>query len=159
MTVRQIRVVMVGVVILGFLGGTALAGGSSIEPYRQSYRPGETVVMRGDVSAGQLGWVGDGPFYAYLRVDPHAGDGANRFPHIDESDVFLGELKITETGPTGVHVSLVFTLPTDIQDGVYSVVYCNDPCTEGLGDLIGGWVSVATPRWSYRPCRFFLFPI
>lgn len=156
---RKLLVGLATATMLVVLSGTALAGGSWIESYRDSYRPGETVVMRGDVSPGQLGWVEDGPFYAYLRVNPNAGAGANTFPYIDESDMYLGELVLQELSWGWVHVSLMFTLPADIPDGEYWVSYCNDPCTEGLGDLMGGYVNVATRSWPVRHGSAFLFPI
>lgn len=158
-TMRHVRVGLAAATILVLLTGTGLAGGSWIESYRDNYRPGETVVMRGDVSPGQLGWVDDGPFYAYLRVDPNAAVGANTFPYIDESDLYLGELVLEELSSGWIHVSLMFTLPADIPDGEYSVTYCNDPCTEGLGDLAGGYVKVAKPSLPVRHGSAFLFPV
>jgi hypothetical protein len=143
---RPLRIVVIATVGLGMLAGTALAGGGSwIEPYRESYRPGDTVVMRGGIGPGSLGDVEDGPFYAYLRVDPNAAN-PHRFPNIHETDLYLGELEVEGRPGWTMEVSLTFTLPDDIPDGGYEVVYCNDPCTAGLGDFLGGWITVKTPR-------------
>lgn len=131
------------------MSGIAVAGGSWLETYRAVYPPGGTVVMSGEVSPGQLGWVSDGPFYAYLRVEPKAlvaAEHANRFPYVHETDLPLGSLNLTERSDGWVSVSITFLLPSDIPNGDYWVVYCNDPCTEGLGDLMGGVVRVSAPR-------------
>ncbi|MGH8946727.1 MAG: hypothetical protein ACRDVL_11330 [Acidimicrobiia bacterium] len=146
---RTLRIVVITVLAFGVLTGTAMAGGSRINAYRDAYGPGETVVMRGEVSPGQLGWVEDGPFYAYLRIDPladRAAQSADRFPYIHETDLPLGQLEVTERSDGWVTVGITFTLPAGLPDGEHWVVYCNYPCTEGLGDLTGGIVKVATPR-------------
>ena len=156
---RALGIIVITVLAFGLFAEPAFAGGSWIDAYKESYLPGETVMMRADIGEGQLGWVEDGPFYAYLRVDPDAGDNAQQFPYIAESDVFLGEMQVTEKTPTLVHVSLEFLVPTDLPDGEYWVVYCNDPCTTGIGDLMGGWFVVKTPRAPAppRPARLICF--
>lgn len=123
------------------IGLPAFAGGSWIDPYRDSYEAGATVTMRGGVSAGQLGWIDDGPFFAYLRLDEDVECGQT-FPCIHADDIPLGELELHTRADGWLDVSITFELPEDIADGEYWVHYCNDPCTEGLGDLIGGVVYV-----------------
>jgi hypothetical protein len=142
------------VAILLLPGSTARAGGSWLDAYRESYRPGETVVMRGGVSRGQLGWVDDGPFYAYLQKVTD-----QPMPLADDAGIYLGALDIREVGDDRLEVSITFVLPEDIPAGQYWVAYCNDPCTEGLGDLVGGGVTVVARGWSYRPSSGFVFPI
>lgn len=153
---RALRTLVIAAIAVGSLVGTASAGGSWLESYRDSYQPGESVVMRGGVSPGQLGWVEDGPFFAYLRVDPDPWGGC--FICIQDGDIYLGELAIQEPRLGLLHVSITFTLPEDLIDGEYWVVYCNNPCTQGLGDLIGGLVVVTNPRPPAPPRRAFLIP-
>ena len=142
---RMVRTSLVGIaVLLGAL--PAMAGGSWIDPYHESYEAGDTVTMRGTISTGQLGWIEDGPFYAYLRVDPDAvesdPDHPDQWPNVHATDVPLGELHMSSAGRSGLDISITFALPEDLPDGEYWVVYCNDPCTTGIGDLIGGVVYV-----------------
>lgn len=144
---RHIRVAVLACFALALLGGTAFAGGGSwIESYRESHQPGDTVVMWGNIGPGSLGDIDDGPFYAYLRVDPEAATNRHQFPNVHETDLYLGELEVKGRSGWTMRVSLTFTLPNDIPDGGYEVVYCNDPCTAGLGDFLGGWITVKTPR-------------
>lgn len=128
-------------VLLG--AGPAAAGGSWLEG-RDNLEPGESVTFTGDVSPGQLGWVEDGPFFAYLRVDTDpTGSYATGWPFILETDLLLGRLEIVDRGPNQfAAVSVTFDVPDGLERGAYDLVYCNDPCTEGFGDLIGGVVYV-----------------
>lgn len=106
----------------------ASAGGSWLEPAWERVEAGQSISLATDVSHGQLGWVDDGPFYAYLT-----GEAA--------TDVPLGELMINEKGRR-LQVSIDFILPEATSPGEYRIVVCNDPCTTGLGDLIGGFLYV-----------------
>lgn len=129
---------------LALAAGPALAGGSWLEAYELRYEPGDTVTMTGEVSVGQLGWLEDGPFFAYLRVDPDAAGEAptDRWPFVHATDLPLGELALTPQPGGSLFAAITFTIPADLEPGVYEVVYCNDPCTDGVGDLIGGFVAV-----------------
>ena len=105
------------------------------------------MTLAGEVSPGQLGWVEDGPFFAYLRVDPRAvaADPARStsWPAIHETDLPLGPLTVIDNGPARLlDVSITVEVPAGLEPGIYDVVYCNDPCTTGLGDLIGGLLFV-----------------
>jgi hypothetical protein len=127
----------------------ARAGGTWLEPEESSYRPGDQAFLTGTVSAGQLGWVDDGPFFAYLRVEPataaEAEARADTFPFIHSTDLFLAEMEVvnftTAGGPGAAQVSLTFEVPA-IDPGEYAVVYCNQPCTDGFGDLMGGFIEI-----------------
>lgn len=132
---------------LGVAAQPAAAGGSWLDPAKDRYEPGETATLVGYTGGGQLGWVEDGPFFGYLRVDPAAAVAQEQWPAIVPSDLPLGQLILQETGRGGylsLRAAITFTLPADLPPGTYEFVYCNDPCTTGLGDLIGGTVWVGT---------------
>ena len=76
------------------------------------------------------------PFYAYL--DSAAAPGRT-------TDVLLGEIQLVVVdGRVGVlDATLTFEVP-DIEAGMWGFVYCNDPCTNGVGDLMGGEFNVRT---------------
>lgn len=128
----MVRELMAALVIVVAFAAPAWAGGTWLELDKDSYQPGERAVATAVVSQGALGWVDDGPFYAYL-------DEANSVPAI--IGVPLGQLQLDSPTDMNVFVTLDFQVP-DVAPGVYAIVYCNDPCTEGLGDLIGGQITV-----------------
>lgn len=125
----------------------ASAGGSWLEPAWDRVEAGQSISLSADISHGQLGWVDDGPFYAYLSGETygktlHEGTGGA------VTDVSLGELVITERD-RHLRASIDFTLAEAAPPGEYWIVVCNDPCTTGLGDLIGGFLFVGmNPRLS-----------
>lgn len=86
----------------------------------------------------QLGWLQDGPFYAYLVAGDFTLWAERRLP-IDH--VALGPLSVQPRGRI-LRVSISFLVPSHLSSGLYTVTYCNDPCTTGLGDLIGGSLAV-----------------
>lgn len=118
------------------------AGGSWLNPSWERVEAGDNISLSGFVSHGQLGWINDGPFYAYLsgatygRATEEGNGGA-------ATDVPLGKLNVSENGRR-LAVSIDFTLSSDIPAGEYWVLVCNDPCTTGLGDLIGGVLYIGT---------------
>lgn len=116
----------------------ATAGGSWLSPVRDRYEPGEVATLVGYTSGGQLGWVQDGPFFAYLVVGDITLWAEHRLP---TDHVALGPLSIQSRG-RALRVSISFPVPHHLAAGLYTVTYCNDPCTTGLGDLIGGSVAV-----------------
>ncbi len=116
------------------------AGGSWLDPSWVRVEAGEHIELSGFVSHGQLGWIEDGPFYAYLRGDTYGEVITEGFGGT-ETDVPLGKLNAAAQS-TGIQVSADFVLPTDMPPGEYWVLVCNDPCTTGLGDLIGGVIYV-----------------
>lgn len=122
----------------------AFAGGSWFETTEKQYEPGDTVTLIGYTSGGQLGWIEDGPFYGYLRVRRPDPATADRWPAVYPTDLALGPLQLEKTGPGGqtLRATITFDLPRDLAPAAYQFEYCDDPCTTGLGDLIGGTVYV-----------------
>lgn len=143
------RVVLGSLVCVIVLGtAPASAGGSWFEPARDRYEPGEAATVVGYTGGGQLGWIEDGPFYAYLTPDPSGGARGGGL--LDTSDIPLGLLLLQETGRGGylsLRAAITFTVPPDLAPGEYGFAICNDPCTTGLGDFIGGsvWVGMDPP--------------
>lgn len=159
----MVKGLTIALLMLGLLvvpGTAALAAGSWLYPVEDRLDPGDTATFVGYVGPGQLGWVDDGPFYAYLRIEPQPVDYAEGFPVIYESDVPLGELEITERGDLGylsLRVAITFTVPGNLPPDEYALVYCNEPCTEGLGDLIGAGVYVGFDNQFGSGCRPWAF--
>ena len=116
----------------------ATAGGSHLAPVRDRYERGEVATLVGYTSGGQLGWIQDGPFFAYLAAGDVTLWASRRLP---PDAAALGPLSVQARGRT-LRVSVSFPVPEHLAAGVYTVTYCNDPCTTGLGDLIGGSVAV-----------------
>jgi len=129
-------------VLLAAMAPPASAGGSWLYPAEDEYSPGDQAVLQGDFGHGQLGWLEDGPFFAFLRVDPDAVEASapDAWPYIHASDVPLGEIMF-ESGGINLIATVSFIVP-ELPPGSYEVTYCNDPCTNGIGDLIGGAISV-----------------
>ncbi len=101
---------------------------------------GETIALSADVSPGQLGWVQDGPYFAYLSGSSHGrtiSEGSGGL----ETDVLLGQLEVEPQGDSA-RASIEFTLPADVPLGEYRVTVCNRPCRTGFGDLIGSTLFV-----------------
>ena len=67
MRARIALVMAIAAVSLAGLAAPASAGGSWLEMDRQAYRVGDRAAASGGFSTGQLGWVEDGPFFAFLR--------------------------------------------------------------------------------------------
>ena len=125
--------------------GSARAGGSWLDPSWVRVEAGDHVEMAGSVSHGQLGWTQDGPFFTYLLGDTYGRVVSEGYGGA-KTDVPLGALRV-EPKSNGVQVSTDYVLPVDLPPGEYQVLVCNDPCSTGLGDLIGGvlYVGVDPP--------------
>ena len=126
--------------------GAAHAGGSWLEPSWVRVEPGDEVNLTATVYRGALGWVDDGPFYTYLRGESF-GSAVKEGYGGTATDVALGRLEIREQDQTlTVHTAAV--IPSDTPPGEYWITVCNDPCTTGLGDLVGGvlYVGVDPPE-------------
>jgi hypothetical protein len=126
----------------------ALAGGTWLDPSWERVEAGDHVELSGFVANGQLRWIEEGPFFAYLSGDAY-GQVVARSAGGTETDVPLGELGAI-AGSSGVQVSIDFMLPTDIPRGEYRVLVCNKPCTTGLGDLVGGVIYVGVDAPSFE---------
>jgi hypothetical protein len=144
------RAVLAGLlvaVVLLLQPAPARAGGSWFEPAQDRYEPGDTATLVGYTGGGALGWVEDGPFHGFLRPaqPPQPDDAPYVAPGAHPDDLALGPVEVVETGRGGwltLRASITFTLPSTLAPGRYDFLYCNDPCTTGLGDLIGGEVYV-----------------
>jgi hypothetical protein len=142
--------VLVGIVAVSLAVGCAAPGAgadSFLAPVQDRYEPGDLVTLVGYARANDPAAAdGDAPtFYAYLRAGG-AGTDAAGWPHpVTSADGrYLAPLTVepSSVGPQVWRVSVTFRLPTGLVPGRYQVVYCNDPCTGGLGDLVGGIVDV-----------------
>lgn len=131
---RRLWALVVGLAVLTVSAGTASAGGAWFSFEERYYRVGDEVVGTVVTHGGTLGWVEDGPFYAYLLPGE-----VTRVPAF--SAIRLGPVELEDAGNGGVRATVAFVMP-DVPSGEYFVGYCNDPCTEGLGDIIGGYVRV-----------------
>lgn len=157
MLIRRLTVVLLLLGAFVVVVSPASAGGSWLYPVQDRLESGDTATFVGYVDPGQLGWVDDGPFFAYLRVEPRPVDYAEGFPVIAESDVPLGRLEITEQGDLSLRVAITFTVPDELPPDEYALVYCNEPCTQGLGDLIGATVYVGFDNQFGAECRPWAF--
>jgi hypothetical protein len=126
--------------------GAAQAGGTWFEQSDSRVEAGDELRLTATVGRGVLGWIEDGPFFVYLQGDEFGlvvteGSGASA-----ETDVALGELEVVEQIQNLV-VTASVTIPEATPPGEYWVAVCNDPCTTGLGDLIGAilYVGVDAP--------------
>ncbi len=120
--------------------GAVQAGGSWLEPTWVRVEAGDQIELSGSVSRGQLGWVDDGPYFGYLRGDGY-GVAVDEGLGGAKTDVPLGKLAVQDRGHD-LFVSITVTIPVDTPPGEYWINFCNDPCSTGLGDLIGSVVYV-----------------
>lgn len=117
------------VTVLVMSGAPLVAGRSRLNPVDDSYEPGERATMVGYTGGGQLGWVDDGPFYAYLVTDPAAHENSATWPVIMPDDVPLGPFTLEETGENdyrAVRVSITFDVPDDLRTGDDGATYQPD---------------------------------
>lgn len=112
---------------------SAFTEGSFLEPAWIRVDAGEAIELNAQVSRAGDGWLEDGPFFAYLSSDSLA-EGA-------DTGTPVGELDIDTIGDSA-RVRLTVVIPENTPPGQYRVAVCNDPCTSGLGDLVGGVLFV-----------------
>jgi hypothetical protein len=121
----------------------AASGGGATFEFDDNYLVvGETVTGRTSVWLGatRTGDLEDGPFHAYL-VPQNA-----RYPEegLPEGARWLAPITFERIPGPYATASVTFQVPA-VPAGGYSLMVCNDPCTvHGVGDLVGGWFSVAT---------------
>lgn len=138
----------------------AVAGGSWFDTDRPFYAAGDEVTVVGYTGGGAYGWVDDGPFFAWLTGNSGWTDEPTP---VDPAFVhYVGPLTLHEhPSEHGVRVSITFTLPDDLVEGIYGINYCNAACDEQIGDLIGGTLYVGdqygegrAPQWpGWEPLR------
>ncbi len=129
------------VLLTTLIAAPASAGGSWLEPTDVRVEAGDHLVLEGGVSIGQLGWVENGPYFAYLSGENYGKPIVDGFGG-SQTDVLLGPVEISDASRFGAFLSVEFTLPEDVPRGMYVVTVCNDPCTTGFGDLIGSFLFV-----------------
>ena len=175
---RRVRAGISAAVVAAALGAVALAavtlaapppagagGGDWLYPHRDRYEAGQQVLLVGYTEAivrstaddsvlDKAALSANGPYYAYLRVDPAAverdapQDGSPwPWPYIHPTDRRMSRVTAEEVSPVAnrylsLRVSAAFRLPGDLAPGIYEVVVCNDPCTTTLGYLVGSSLHV-----------------
>jgi hypothetical protein len=162
---RRVRAVIGAAVGVAALAAVTLAasmpagagGGDWLYPDRDRYEAGQQVRLVGYTQALARSAIDEraltrvelqrnGPYYAYLRVDPAAVErdapqavGAWSYAH--PTDLRMGHVTANEVSPArgdySLRVSATFRLPRDLASGVYDVTVCNDPCTRTVGWLFG----------------------
>jgi hypothetical protein len=167
---RRVRAGIGAAVAVAALGAVTLAaptpanagGGDWLYPDRDRYEAGQLVRLVGYTEASarsaddgrilaQGDLQGNGPYYAYLRVDPAAverdapPDGP--WPYVHRTDQRVAEVAIDEVTPAAsryysLRVSAAFRLPPGLEPGMYDAIVCNDPCTTTLGWLVGSFLYV-----------------
>lgn len=120
--------------------GAVQAGGTWLDPSDIRVEAGDEVSFEATVDRGALGWVDDGPFFVYLQGDEFGTVVSEGYGGI-ATEVPLGELDL---GPTTqrLQVSVDITIPEQTPPGEYWITVCNDPCTTGIGDLVGALIYV-----------------
>jgi hypothetical protein len=118
------------------------AGGITSFEFQEDYvLVGENVAGRAVfyTNARGSGRIEDGPWHAYLLPKETWIDA----PRIPAGAVDLGPIAIEDRGDGTALATITFTVP-DMTTGGYSIGVCNVPCTEAyVGDLGGGWLSIA----------------
>jgi hypothetical protein len=138
-------------------------GGDWLYPDRDRYEAGQQVRLVGYTAATARMVVDDralsaavlrrnGPYYAYLRVDPAAVErdtprDRGPWPYVHPTDGRMGQVAVDEVTPAAsphysVRVSAAFRLPQGLAPGVYDVTICDEPCTTTIGWLFSSPVYV-----------------
>jgi hypothetical protein len=150
--VRRALCVAMAAVALQLVATPAASGGGATFEFDDDYLViGETVTGRTSVWLGarRTGGLEDGPFYVYL-VPMTA-----RYPEegLPEGARWLAPITIEPLPGPYATAKVAFEVPA-VPAGGYTLTVCNDPCTvRGVGDLIGGWFSVASSPLEARVQR------
>jgi hypothetical protein len=151
------RLAPITLMIVVWMGSAlpAMAGGAVWE-FERYQRPGEEVLATTAVAwdHSSLGTPEQGPYFVYLAPM----DVEFTWPGLPEDALLVGLVEVYEgpyrnragdsMGPN--HAVARFEIP-DIDPGSYQILHCNDPCTETLGDIAGGWDLRVLPGSDGRP--------
>lgn len=147
---RRTALVALGALLFGGAGvlllpaGAAAGGGEWLYPLRDRYEPGQPATMVGYSYARATDVAADGPFYAYLRPEPEAGQLRQLPPVVGPDDIPLGPVHLQD-GPGGrfeLRVGVELRLPADLPPGRHEVVVCDDPCTTTIGEIVASSIYV-----------------
>jgi hypothetical protein len=122
---------------------SAASGGGATFDFGSDYVViGDQVTGRTSIWLGakRSGEIEDGPFHAYLV--PSSND---RWPEegLPDDARWLAPISFDPLPGPSATATVTFEVPA-VPPGAYSVTVCNDPCTvRSVGDLIGGWVTIA----------------
>lgn len=141
---RALTVIAVCAATVSLVASPAAAGGTWLEfdGDIDSVAVGDAVRGGAWVHPGAQGTADDGPFDVYLR--PETDETEPRDDLAVDRVGPLAELRIGERSGPLVHVEVEFVVP-DVPPGVWWVDVCNAGCETGLGDLIGGRITVVAP--------------
>jgi hypothetical protein len=120
----------------------AASGGGATFDFGSDYLViGEAVTGRTEVwlGRGRTAGLEDGPFHAYLVPS------RTRFPGrgLPEGAMWLAPVSFEPKPGPYATATVTFEVPP-VDPGAYSLTVCNAPCTvRSVGDLVGGWFSVA----------------
>ena len=139
------RLAPITLMIVAWMGAALpAAAGGAVWEFERYQRPGEEVLATTAVAwdHSSLGTPEQGPYFVYLApmdVEP-------TWPGLPEEALLVGLVEVYEgpyqdragysMGPN--HAVARFEIP-DIEPGSYQILHCNDPCTDTLGDIAGGW--------------------
>jgi hypothetical protein len=140
---RSVAVVLVALTAwLALPGRPALAGGAVFEFDHRYYVAGQVAIGHTTLSLHGTGSgrLRDGPYRAYLVPN----NGWIHPPRVPPAAVPLGPVRMHRLGPGWlVRASVTFPVP-HVAPGGYDVALCNTPCRDTIvGDLVGGWITVA----------------
>jgi hypothetical protein len=139
---RWLTLSIVSVLVLTYPLPAASGGGATFDFGSDYLVIGDDVTGRTGVWLGakRSGHLGDGPFHAYLvPANTH-------FPEegLPQEATWLAPISFEpEPGPYAT-ATVSFRVP-DVPPGDYSLMVCDVPCTtQSVGDLIGGWFTIAS---------------
>jgi hypothetical protein len=140
---RRIAIIGTFAVLAVSIPEVAAGGGAVFEFERRYYAPGDTVTGRVTFGrgSGEPIRAEAGPFTAYILPGNRWIDA----PRIPQGAVPVGPMRLVRSATSGHSpwvVSVDFVLP-EVAPGLYSLGFCNDPCTiSSMGELVGGWFHV-----------------
>ncbi len=131
---------------------TGAGGGDWVHPARDRYEAGQRVTLIGYGSGAADALQASGPFYAWLRVDPAAAEAdalteLPAWPGVHRTDLRMAPVILEDVGVPAAYVEdvrlgVTFDLPPALPDESYEVLFCNDPCTHGIGNFMNSWIHV-----------------